>query len=97
MIFFISSICFKILPITQPILHIPGRRSLAENQIVFKADLPALGFQTYYFQKTGIPSPLRNAPKSSVKITRNEACTLQNKVQRLVSLITMIFSLFFHY
>jgi hypothetical protein len=31
-------------------MNIPGRMSVAQKQLVFKAMLPALGFNTYYFQ-----------------------------------------------
>jgi hypothetical protein len=31
-------------------MNIPGRMSTAKKEIVFKAMLPALGFNTYYFQ-----------------------------------------------
>jgi hypothetical protein len=33
------------------VLRIPGRTSVTQKQIIFKASLPALGFNTYYFEK----------------------------------------------
>jgi len=39
------------LPIPDSVLRIPGRTSAAQKQIIFKANLPALGFNTYYFEK----------------------------------------------
>ncbi len=32
------------------VTNIPGRMSIAQKQLLFKATLPALGFNTYYFQ-----------------------------------------------
>jgi hypothetical protein len=32
------------------IMNIPGRMSAAQKQLLFKAVLPPLGFNTYYFQ-----------------------------------------------
>ncbi len=48
-IFFL--LLFKLIPISDPVQHIPGRTSMTQKQIIFKANLPALGFNTYYFEK----------------------------------------------
>ncbi len=37
--------------------NIPGRTSMAQQQIIFKANLPALGFNTYYFEKKSMFYP----------------------------------------
>lgn len=49
----ISLVCsyFQLIPISNSTLHIPGRTSSAQKQIIFKASLPSLGFNTYYFEK----------------------------------------------
>ncbi len=44
---------FQLIPISDPVQHIPGRTSMTQKQIIFKANLPALGFNTYYFEKKG--------------------------------------------
>jgi hypothetical protein len=69
---------------------------MAQQQIIFKANLPALGFNTYYFEKKSmfypqvlkrtfsfpyIASEERNT-KSTIEITQNEACLLQNQVRQ---------------
>lgn len=41
------------LPIPDTMKNIPGRMSSAENQYIFQVSLPALGFNTYYFEATG--------------------------------------------
>ncbi len=76
--------------------NIPGRTSMAQQQIIFKANLPALGFNTYYFEKKSmfyprvlkrtfsfpyLASKERNT-KSTIEITQNEACLLQNQVRQ---------------
>ncbi len=70
--------------------------SIAEKQLLFKAILPPLGFNTYYFQIKSkfidlfsvtnllIYITLLTAEertKSKVEVTYNERCTLQNQVQ----------------
>ncbi|UJR26763.1 hypothetical protein I4U23_008078 [Adineta vaga] len=70
----------ELIPISEPTQKIPGRTSLTQKQIIFKASLPALGFATYYFEKK--PDQKMNE-KSTVKITHNEECVLQNKHVRV--------------
>ncbi len=41
---------FQFLPIPTTITNLPGRTSTAQMQLLFKAILPPLGFNTYYFQ-----------------------------------------------
>ncbi|CAF4346940.1 unnamed protein product, partial [Adineta steineri] len=41
----------ELVPISQAVQNIPGRTSLTQKQIIFKVTLPALGFNTYYFEK----------------------------------------------
>jgi len=41
---------FQLLPIPTTVTNIPGRMSIAQKQLLFKAILPPLGFNTYYFQ-----------------------------------------------
>ena len=74
--------------------NIPGRMSIARKQLLFKAILPPLGFNTYYFQIRckSISSLLNNSfidiylltakerLDSSVKVTFNEECILNNQV-----------------
>ncbi len=48
-----QTIVAELIPISEPIQRIPGRTSLTQKQIIFKASLPALGFNTYYFEKKG--------------------------------------------
>ncbi|CAF1497023.1 unnamed protein product, partial [Adineta steineri] len=70
----------ELVPISQAVQNIPGRTSLTQKQIIFKVTLPALGFNTYYFEKK--PDQEKNE-KSSVKITHNEECTLKNQHLRV--------------
>jgi hypothetical protein len=39
-----------LLPISIPVKNIPGRTSIADYELSFQASLPALGFNTYYFE-----------------------------------------------
>lgn len=42
----------QLIPIPQPVKDIPGRRSTAKNELVFRATaLPPLGFKSYYVKK----------------------------------------------
>jgi hypothetical protein len=41
------------LPIPDTTKNIPGRTSSAENQYIFQASLPPLGYNTYYFEAKG--------------------------------------------
>jgi lysosomal alpha-mannosidase len=42
----------QMVPIPQSVLDIPGRDSLATQELVFKADsVPAFGFKSYYVEK----------------------------------------------
>ncbi|CAF1005631.1 unnamed protein product, partial [Didymodactylos carnosus] len=60
------------IPISKPTLNIPGRTSVAELQLVFRTILPALGFNTYYFEVKS------TATKPSVKkVSQNEACRVR--------------------
>ncbi|CAF0732780.1 unnamed protein product [Adineta ricciae] len=71
----------ELIPISEPTQKIPGRTSLTQKQIIFKVALPALGFSTYYFEKK--PDQRQTKEKSTVKITHNEACILQNQHLRV--------------
>jgi hypothetical protein len=55
-------------------MNVPGRMSIAKKEIVFKAILPALGFNTYYFRMA------IKETKPKLKVTHNEICTLENEV-----------------
>ncbi|UJR22329.1 hypothetical protein I4U23_025391 [Adineta vaga] len=63
------------IPISEPTKKIPGRKSFATNQLVFKVILPALGFNTYYFEvKAG-----ESNEQTEITITKNDQCVLQNE------------------
>jgi hypothetical protein len=63
-----------LIPISNPTKNIPGRTSSAEYELLFQTQIPALGFNTYYFQtKT-------EEKTSTIKVTQNQACVLQNQV-----------------
>ncbi|CAF3582661.1 unnamed protein product [Rotaria sp. Silwood1] len=66
----------ELLPISEPMKNIPGRTSSAQYELLFRASLPALGFNTYYFQAKS------RKKKSTIRITHNEACILQNQYLR---------------
>jgi len=40
------------IPISQSVQHLQGRKSTANNELVFKADLLSVGFVTYFVRKT---------------------------------------------
>ncbi|CAF4980361.1 unnamed protein product [Rotaria sp. Silwood1] len=64
-------IAAELIPVSEAIQRIPGRANVAQNQtIVFKASLPALGDE-------------KQNVKSKIKITKNEACLLQNQHLRV--------------
>ena len=66
------------MPIPTPVRNIPGRTSAATNELLFSATLPALGFSTFYFEAA---SDDVRAKDESIRVTKNEACTLQNQVK----------------
>lgn len=79
------------IPISTLVKNIPGRTSSAQYEILFRASVPALGFNTYYFQKQSKEQryfpydlfSLANATlekKPTRRVTHNEACILQNQV-----------------
>lgn len=45
-----KTVLAEVVPIPTTIIDIPGRISTAQNELLFKATLPPLGFNTYYFQ-----------------------------------------------
>ncbi|CAF4850590.1 unnamed protein product [Rotaria sp. Silwood1] len=68
----------ELLSIPTTIKNIPGRMSIAQNELLFKAILPPLGFNTYYFQiKT------EERVKPNVEVTFNEECKLENQFIRV--------------
>ncbi|UJR33645.1 hypothetical protein I4U23_021078 [Adineta vaga] len=75
-----STIAVDFIPISEPTKNIPGRTSSAEYELVFRASLPALGFNTYYFEaKT---ETIKNE-ELTLNQTHNEVCTLQNQYLRV--------------
>ncbi|CAF0848481.1 unnamed protein product [Adineta ricciae] len=69
----------ELIPVSDQTKKIPGRTSTANNDLVFRASLPALGFNTYYFEAKTEEEPA----KAQVKITHNEECILQNQNVRV--------------
>ncbi|CAF1071518.1 unnamed protein product [Rotaria sordida] len=68
----------ELLSIPTTIKNIPGRMSIAQTELLFKAILPPLGFNTYYFQiKT------EKRVQSKVEVTFNEECKLENQFVRV--------------
>ncbi|CAF2951488.1 unnamed protein product [Rotaria sp. Silwood2] len=65
----------ELIPISTPMKNIPGRTSSSQYELLFQASIPALGFNTYYFQV--------EKKKSTIRITHNEACILQNQHLRI--------------
>ena len=59
--------------------NVPGRMSSAQNQLLFKATLPALGFNTYYFQSKEALS-VNVSQTTTAQNTDHENCTLENAV-----------------
>ncbi len=92
------------IPISNSTKNIPGRNSTATNQLIFNASLPALGFNTYFFEAKSniffiLPFFTRENEKlflanqeSKVKITQNDACILQNQVRQQNEYVTYILS-----
>ncbi|CAF4737494.1 unnamed protein product [Rotaria sp. Silwood1] len=70
-----QTVLSELIPVSQAIQNIPGRTSITQKQIIFKASLPALGFSTYYFEK----KHGEEQKQSKINITYNEACVLQNQ------------------
>ncbi|CAF1321855.1 unnamed protein product [Rotaria sp. Silwood1] len=70
----------ELIPISTPMKNIPGRTSSAQYELLFRALIPALGFNTYYFQTT---TDITIEKKSTIRITNNEACILQNQYLRI--------------
>jgi lysosomal alpha-mannosidase len=69
----------ELIPISNSTKTMPGRTSAAGNQLIIRVSLPALGFNTYFFEaKTD-----EEAKKSKVKITENDECILTNQNLRV--------------
>ncbi|KAG6462301.1 hypothetical protein O3G_MSEX013172 [Manduca sexta] len=49
----LKEITTSTIRIPQPVLDIPERRAVAEHELVFLADLPPLGFKSYFLRKQG--------------------------------------------
>ncbi|CAF1191139.1 unnamed protein product [Rotaria sordida] len=64
------------LPISITTKNIPGRTSSAQYQYLFQASLPALGYNTYYFEARANANKIK---RRRVKTTFNEACILENE------------------
>jgi len=73
--------------------------------LIFKASLPALGFNTYFFEAKSknffiqsLNDKMTNSfffvanEKSKVKITQNDECILQNQVKQQNKHVTYIIS-----
>ncbi|CAF4699968.1 unnamed protein product [Rotaria socialis] len=69
----------EFLPIPNITKNIPGRTSSANYQHIFKTSLPALGFNTYYFEMIHD----EKIEKKKVMMTQNETCTLENEHLRI--------------
>ncbi|CAF2976334.1 unnamed protein product [Rotaria socialis] len=65
----------ELIPVSNATKKIPGRTSTAGNQLIFRANLPALGFNTYLFEAKTTEE--NQEPK--VKITQNAECILENQ------------------
>ncbi|CAF1141929.1 unnamed protein product [Rotaria sordida] len=68
------------LPIPDTMKNIPGRMSSAQNQYLLQASLPALGYNTYYFEAKVDTNKIKH---KKVTTTINEACILQNEYLRV--------------
>ncbi|CAF3610103.1 unnamed protein product [Rotaria sp. Silwood1] len=68
------------IPISIPIKNIPGRISSAEYELLFRTSIPALGFNTYYFEAK---NDVIMEKQSTRRVTYNEACILQNQYLRI--------------
>ncbi|CAF4434648.1 unnamed protein product, partial [Adineta steineri] len=56
---------------------IHGRMSNATSELIFKYNLPALGFNTYFFEAN------EEENEEKLAITKNEICILQNQNFRI--------------
>uniref|UniRef100_A0A1B6DE70 Alpha-mannosidase n=1 Tax=Clastoptera arizonana TaxID=38151 RepID=A0A1B6DE70_9HEMI len=66
----------QVVPIHKLVLKIPGRSSLATEEVVFVAnDLPALGYKSYYVTKTKRLSHSR----SRLHVSKTKALSLKNR------------------
>ncbi|CAF4081263.1 unnamed protein product [Adineta steineri] len=67
----------ELVPVSNSTKTIPGRMSNATNQMIFKYNLPALGFNTYFFEVN------EEEEEEKLEITKNEICILQNQNLRI--------------
>jgi hypothetical protein len=61
---------FKYLPISSITTRIPGRTSSADHQLVFKADVPAFGFRTFFFEIKSKYSSCKNLSLSKILLSK---------------------------
>jgi hypothetical protein len=79
----IKILFLQYLPIPDTMKNVPGRMSSAQNQYLFQASLPALGYSTYYFEAKGIfvIADAKKNEQKKVTTTINQACVLENEVE----------------
>ncbi|XP_067124288.1 lysosomal alpha-mannosidase [Centruroides vittatus] len=53
------SVDSQLIPISKNVINIPGRKSNATHELVFKVNLPPLGYSTYFVNKTNNATLLR--------------------------------------
>uniref|UniRef100_A0A1W7RA88 Alpha-mannosidase n=1 Tax=Hadrurus spadix TaxID=141984 RepID=A0A1W7RA88_9SCOR len=73
-----KSVACQLVPIPKSVQNIPGRKSNATHELVFKVDLPALGYASYFVKKTK-SIRLMKQQHSAVHISFGNTVVLHNK------------------
>lgn len=58
----------QVVPVHGSVLTTPGRNSTAKYDLVFKAEIPALGYKSFYYQKKPSNGDKANVQYESVCI-----------------------------
>lgn len=69
----------QVVPVHESVLTTPGRDSSAKYDLVFKAELPALGYKSFYYQKK-----LATGDEATDNVQYESVCILKILNLRLV-------------
>lgn len=90
-----NSVESQLVPIPRSVIDIPGRKSNATHELVFKVNLPPLGYTTYFLNKTSsITSLMRQISRNHLSngdqiVLKNDYITLYfSKTEGILKSIT---------
>jgi len=67
----VQNVSSDLISIPDYVIQIPERKSKAINEVVFKANVPALGFSTYFLKPSDVPQTVGKSVKVDTAFTLN--------------------------